>query len=149
MIDQSVGEHRFRMFVLGVFAVASPLLAAVGVCGVISYHVAQRTRKIGIRMALGAQCADIVSLVTKCVPSATAAGVAIGAALARAGSGLMRSLLFDVTLTDAATYAIGASALFVTAAAAAVVPTLRHARQPGAGHSRRVIGRGRARSGGA
>ena len=128
VIDQSVGQQRFTMFVLGVFAVVSLMLAAVGVYGVISYHVAQRGHEIGIRMALGAQRADIVSLVTGRALITAGAGIVIGAVAAAAVSGLIRSLLFEVAPTDATTYAAGAAALLVTAALAAVVPTIRATR---------------------
>jgi len=128
VIDQSVGQQKFTMFVLVVFAVVALVLAAVGVYGVIAYFVAQRSHEIGIRMALGAQRSDIVTLVSSRVLVTTAIGVLVGLAAASAASGLMAKLLFEVRASDIATYATGAVALFVVAGAAAVIPTLRATR---------------------
>lgn len=116
------------MFVLVVFAVVALVLAAVGVYGVIAYFVAQRSHEIGIRMALGAQRSDIVTLVSSRVLVTTAIGVVVGLAAASAASGLMAKLLFEVRAGDIATYTTGAVALFVVAGAAAVIPTLRATR---------------------
>jgi hypothetical protein len=88
-IGESIGQERFTMFVLGIFATVALLLAAVGVYGVIAYFVAQRSHEIGIRMALGAQRTNIVSLVTGRVLVTTGIGVAVGLVAAAAASGLM------------------------------------------------------------
>lgn len=128
LIRGSVGQQRFTMFVLGVFAAVSLILAAVGVYGVISYHVAQRRHEIGIRVTLGAQRADIVSLITGRALLTTGIGVVIGGGAAMALSGLMRSLLFDIAPTDVTTYALGAGVLLVVAGLAALVPTIRATR---------------------
>jgi ABC-type antimicrobial peptide transport system permease subunit len=127
-IGESIGQQRFTMFVLGIFATVALLLAAVGVYGVIAYFVAQRSHEIGIRMALGAQRTNIVSLVTGRVLVTTGIGVAVGLAAATAASGLMTKLLYDLKPTDTATYASGAIALIAVACVAAVVPTLRATR---------------------
>jgi len=110
------------------FAVVALILAAVGVYGVIAYFVAQRAREIGIRMALGAQRSNIVSLVSSRVMVTAGAGVVVGLAGAAAASGLMSTLVYEVAPIDAATYATGALALLAVAALAAVVPTLRATR---------------------
>lgn len=128
VIDQSIGQQKFTMFVLGVFAAVALVLAAVGVYGVIAYFVAQRSHEIGIRMALGAQRANIVRLVSGRVLVTTGIGIAIGLGAAGLASGLMTKLLFDVKPSDAATYVGAAIALLVVAALAAVVPTLRATR---------------------
>ena len=127
-IGESIGQERFTMFVLGIFATVALLLAAVGVYGVIAYFVAQRSHEIGIRMALGAQRTNIVSLVTGRVLVTTGIGVAVGLVAAAAASGLMKKLLYDVKPTDITTYASGAIALIAVACVAAVVPTLRATR---------------------
>jgi putative ABC transport system permease protein len=127
-IGESIGQERFTMFVLGIFAAVALILAAVGVYGVIAYFVAQRSHEIGIRMALGAQRANIVSLVTGRVLVTTGIGVAVGLVAAAATSGLMTKLLYDVEPTDAITYAGGAMALIAVACVAAIVPTLRATR---------------------
>jgi len=127
-IGESIGQERFTMFVLGIFATVALLLAAVGVYGVIAYFVAQRSHEIGIRMALGARRTNIVSLVTGRVLVTTGVGVAVGLVAAAATSGLMTKLLYDVKPTDTTTYAGGAIALLLVACVAAVVPTLRATR---------------------
>jgi putative ABC transport system permease protein len=128
MVDQSIGQERFTMFVLGVFALVALILAAVGVYGVIAYFVAQRINEIGIRVALGAQRTDIISLVSRRVLVSTALGIAIGVTAATLASGLMSKLVYDVATTDTATYVTGAVSLLFVACLAAVVPTLRATR---------------------
>jgi predicted permease len=128
MITQSIGQERFTMYVLAGFAVVALILAAVGVYGVIAYFVAQRSREIGIRMALGARRSDIVSMVSRRIMLTAGLGVAVGLAGAVAASGLMSTLIYDVAPIDAATYATGALALLAVSALAAVVPTLRATR---------------------
>ena len=128
VIDDSIGQQKFTMFVLGVFAVVALALAAVGVYGVIAYFVAQRSHEIGIRMALGAKPTDIVALVSRRVLVTTGIGIAVGLSAAMAASGVMAKLLFEVTPMDAATYASGSAALLIVALAAAIVPTVRATR---------------------
>jgi putative ABC transport system permease protein len=128
VIGESIGQERFTMFVLGIFAAVALLLAAVGVYGVIAYFVTQRSHEIGIRMALGAQRGNIVSLVTGRVLVTAGIGVVVGLGAAVATSGLMTKLLYDVKPTDLTTYTGGAIALIAVACAAAVVPTLRATR---------------------
>jgi ABC-type antimicrobial peptide transport system permease subunit len=128
MIDQSIGQERFTMFVLGVFALVALILAAVGVYGVIAYFVAQRINEIGIRVALGAQRTDIISLVSRRVLLSTALGITIGLTAATLASGLMSKLVYDVATTDAMTYVTGAVSLLFVACLAALVPTRRATR---------------------
>jgi predicted permease len=128
VIDGSIGQQKFTMFVLGVFAAVALVLAAVGVYGVIAYFVAQRSHEIGIRMALGARQMDIVALVSRRVLVTTGIGIAAGLLAATAASGLMAKLLFEVTPIDAATYTGGAVALLIVASAAAILPTIRATR---------------------
>lgn len=128
MIGQSIGQERFTMFMLGVFAAAALLLAAVGVYGVIAFFVAQRSHEIGIRMALGARRSDIVTLIGVRVFITTAIGIAIGLVGAAAASDMMTKLLFDIKALDTTTYASGAATLVAAACLAAIVPTLRATR---------------------
>jgi predicted permease len=128
MIDQSIGQQKFMMLVLGIFAAVALILAAVGVYGVIAYFVAQRSHEIGIRMALGAERSSIVALISSRVLATTAIGVVVGLVAAAAASGLMTKHLYDVKPTDVTTYAGGAIALLFVAGVAAVIPTLRATR---------------------
>jgi len=128
IVDRSVGQERFTLFVLGIFAVVALVLAAVGVYGVIGYLVAQRSHEFGIRMALGAQRASIVGLVTRRVLVISGAGVIVGLGTASIASGVMTKLLYDTPPMDVATYAGAALALLVVAMIAALVPTMRATR---------------------
>jgi putative ABC transport system permease protein len=116
-LSHSVGQRRFTMLVLGLFAAVALLLAAVGVHGVLSYTVAQRTREIGIRMALGADRRAVGSLVVSQGVRLTAGGLVAGLAGALALSRVLVSLLYGVGAGDPLTFAgvalvLGAVALF-------------------------------------
>ena len=128
VIARSIGQERFTLLVLGNFAILAVLLAAVGVYGVIAYFVAQRAQEIGIRIALGAQRADVVRLVTRTVLVGAGTGILLGLGIAVAASRLMSNLLYDVNPIDLPTYAGGAFALLVVATVAALVPTARATR---------------------
>src|SRR4029079_14422321 len=128
VIDRSVGQERFTLLVLGNFAIIAVVLAGVGVYGVIAYFVAQRSQEIGIRIALGAQRADVVRLVTRAVLVGAGTGIALGLVVAVSASHLMTRLLYGVEPTDLPTYLGGAFALLVVAALAALVPTARATR---------------------
>jgi len=118
VLEASMGQRRLAMYLLGSFAGVALLLAVVGIYGVIAYSVAQRTKEMGIRRALGAQQADILRLVLSQTLGLTLGGVAIGIAGAWALTGVMKTMLFGVTTTDPATFlAIGA--VFVVAGLAA------------------------------
>jgi len=104
------------------------VLAAVGVYGVISYFVAQRSQEIGIRIALGAQRADVVSLVTRAVLMSAGTGILVGLVVAATVSRVMSQLLYEIKPTDLLTYASAALALLLVAILAAVVPAARATR---------------------
>ena len=121
----SIARQRFSMAVLGVFAGLALVLALVGLYGVIALSVGQRRREIGVRMALGAQPRDVLALVLGEGMRVTMLGVLIGVGGAFALTGVLRSLLFDVSATDPRFF-IGAAALVaVVSVAATYVPARR------------------------
>jgi putative ABC transport system permease protein len=127
-MEQALGdwaaERRLTML-LGGFALLALLLGAVGVYGVMAHLVVQRTREIGIRMALGAVPREILRLVLSQGAWLAALGIAAGLAGALAATRLLSSLLFDVGPTDPATFAATATALAAVAALASLLPALR------------------------
>jgi len=125
MLAQSVAARRFSMILLAVFAALALILAAVGIYGVISYSVAQRTREVGIRMALGAQTMDVLKLVVRDGLRLVMIGVAVGLGGALMLTRLMTTLLFAVTPTDLFTYATVALGLFGVALLACYIPARR------------------------
>jgi putative ABC transport system permease protein len=125
LIAQSVGQEKFVLSVLGIFALVALALAAIGVYGVIAYYVAQRSHEIGIRMALGAQRSSIAGLVSRRVLTTASVGVVAGLIVAALGSGIMRNLLFEIQPVDWPTYVGSALLLVVVAMLAALVPVLR------------------------
>jgi putative ABC transport system permease protein len=121
----SFAARRFNMLLLTLFAGLALVLAAVGVYGVMSYAVTQRTHEIGIRMALGAQVGNVVKLVMKNGLMIAIIGVALGLAGAFALTRLMRSLLFAVEATDKAVFAGVSLCLFLIALIACYIPARR------------------------
>jgi putative ABC transport system permease protein len=101
------------------------LLAAMGIYGVTSYAVAQRTQEIGIRMALGAQMKDVLKLILRNAMSLVFVGAVIGLAGAYAATRVMSSLLFGVTATDVATFVAVPVMLFIVALLASLIPARR------------------------
>jgi len=126
LISDSMASRRFSMTLLAVFAVLALLLASVGIYGVISYVVGQRTNEIGIRMAMGAHQRDILFLILGRGGKLAGVGVAIGLAAAWGLTRLMTSLLYGVGATDPATFA-GVAVLLITVALAACYIPARHA----------------------
>jgi putative ABC transport system permease protein len=124
-LSRSVAARRFSMILLGVFALLALTLAAVGIYGVISYSVAQRTREVGIRMALGASTSDVIKLVVRDGLKLVLIGVGVGLAGALALTRMMATLLFGVTTTDALTYTTVALVLIVVALIACCIPARR------------------------
>jgi len=120
-----VAARLFSMILLGVFAMLALVLAAVGIYGVISYSVAQRTREVGIRMALGARTIDVIKLVVRDGLKLVLIGVGVGLAGALALTRLMTTLLFGVTPTDTVTYATVAVGLVLVALIACCIPARR------------------------
>jgi putative ABC transport system permease protein len=128
VLESTLGQRRMTMLLLGVFATAALLLSLVGIYGVIAYSVAQRTREVGIRRALGAQHGDILRLVLGQGLGLTLAGVALGIGGALALTRVMERLLFHVSATDPATFVAIALLLVVVALAASYIPARRAAR---------------------
>ena len=121
----SFAARRFNMSLLTVFAGLALVLAAIGIYGVMSYAVTQRTEEIGIRMALGARTVDVLKLILVNGVSLVGIGVVLGLAGAVALTRLMSSLLFDVAATDKATFAIVAGVLIVVGMVACYLPARR------------------------
>ncbi|MGH9863454.1 MAG: ABC transporter permease, partial [Candidatus Acidiferrales bacterium] len=128
LLSDAVAPQRFSMSLLGAFAFLALALAAVGLYGVMAYLVAQRTHEIGIRMALGAQRADIFRLVVGDGLRLALAGVLVGLAGAWAASRLLASLLFEVRPADPLTFAGVSVMLTAVALLACYVPARRAAR---------------------
>jgi len=127
-MSESVAAPRFNTILFGGFAALALVLAAVGIFGVVSYSVAQRTQEMGIRRALGADSANVFRLVLVQGMRLAAAGVAIGLAGAYSLTRLMEKLLFGITPTDPATLTGVAALLLVVAFAACYVPARRAAK---------------------
>lgn len=124
-IDGSVAAPRFSMLMLGIFAAIALVLAAVGIYGVISYSVAQRTHEIGVRVALGAQRLNVLGMVIRQALVVTGLGIAIGTAGALAAGTLVARMLFGVAPTDPATFTVVALGLAMVSLIAAAVPAWR------------------------
>lgn len=121
----SFATRSFNMLLLAIFAGLALVLAAVGIYGVMSYAVTQRTQEIGIRMALGARAPDVLRLIIRTGMTMTLIGVVIGLAGAVALTRLMTTLLFGVTPTDKLTFAVVAGVLIVVAFLACYLPARR------------------------
>jgi len=125
VIGSSVAQPRFRTALLSLFGAAALLLAAIGIYGVLAYTVAQQTREIGIRMALGANPGRVMRLVLARVLRLAGAGTVIGVLAALMLTQLLNSLLFDVSATDPLTFAAVAGLLLGVALLACYVPARR------------------------
>ena len=124
-MSEAVATPRFRTSLLSVFAVVALILAIVGIYGVMSYAVTQRTHEIGIRMALGAQATDVLKLLVRNGMGPVLLGVTLGLAGAVGLTRLMVSLLFGVTPTDVLTLAIVSIGLILVALIACCIPARR------------------------
>jgi len=128
IIQASVAQPRFRTFLLGLFAAMALVLAATGIFGVISYSVSQRTREIGIRMALGAQSENVLMQVLKEGARLAAIGLALGLAGSLAAMRLIATLLFRVKPADPLTFVVVAVILAGVTLAASYIPARRATR---------------------
>jgi len=125
ILADSIAQQRFSMVLLAIFAGVALVLAGVGIYGVMSYSVAQRTHEIGIRMALGAQTAAVLKLALGYGMKLVIIGIAIGLIAAFALTRLMSTLLFGVTATDPTTFALISLLLIGVAALASYIPARR------------------------
>jgi putative ABC transport system permease protein len=125
VVGESQSSSKFTLALLGIFAVVAMGLAAVGIYGVISYTVAQRTREIGIRIALGAKRGDVLRLVVGQGTVLASVGVVVGLAGALALTRVMRSLLFGVSATDPIIFAAAAVFLAGVSLVASYIPARR------------------------
>jgi ABC-type antimicrobial peptide transport system permease subunit len=122
VIASSLAARRFLMTLLNVFAAVALLLASVGLYGVISYLVSQRTHEFGIRLALGAQPKDVFRIVLSQGLKMALSGIAIGLVAALGLTRLMVKMLYGVSATDPATFMVIASLLTAVAVLASLVP---------------------------
>jgi predicted permease len=127
-IGRSLGEPRLLLSLLGAFAGIGVVLALLGIYGVVAYSVAQRWRELGIMVALGAERSRIMGTVMREALVYAGAGLALGIPAAMAGSQLLQTLVFGVSPTDPATYAVIAALALATSVAAALLPALRASR---------------------
>ncbi len=127
VVSESVAQPRFYMVLLAVFAGVAVLLSAIGIYGVIAYLVGQRSREIGIRLALGASQSTVIRMIARDGAMMTATGIAVGLVGAFALTRSMTALLFDVKPSDPITYLVVTALLAAVALAASCIPALRAA----------------------
>ena len=125
VVNASVFTRRITLILLGLFSALALVLAGIGIYGVISYSAAQRSREIGIRMALGAQRGDVMRLVLAQGGKISAAGIVIGSAASIGLTRLMAKLLYSVSVVDPATFAVVAFVLALIATVASYIPARR------------------------
>jgi predicted permease len=128
LIDATTAEPWFQARLISAFSILALLLSAIGIYGVLAYAVTERTREIGIRMALGAEKSDITGMVLKRSLLLAATGVALGVAGALAVTRVLARFLFDVKPTDPATFAMVAAVLMAVALSAGLLPARRATR---------------------
>jgi putative ABC transport system permease protein len=124
-LSDSVAQRRYQMFLFGVFAAVALVIATVGIYGVISYTVSQRTYEIGIRMALGAQAGDVLRMMVSQGMRLTLIGVTLGVTTALGLTRVIESLLFNVSATDPATFVSITLLLVIVALIAIYIPARR------------------------
>lgn len=128
LIDSSVADRRFNTYLLGAFALLALVLAAVGIYGLIAYMVVQRSREMGVRLALGALPSDVTRLIVGQGVRLALVGIAIGVVCALGLTRVIRTLLFDTSPFDPTTFAAAAALLAAVAAVASLVPAWRASR---------------------
>jgi ABC-type antimicrobial peptide transport system permease subunit len=124
----SVASSKTTMWLTGLFALVALLVAAVGIYGVLSYTMAQRTQEVGIRIALGADATRVTLMVIRDAMRVIAVAVLVGLAGSLASAGLLRSSLYGVGPYDVVTFAVVTGVLTVVALAACYVPARRASR---------------------
>jgi putative ABC transport system permease protein len=124
-ISDSIAPRRFNMFILGLFAGLALILAAIGIYGIMAFSVVQRTREIGVRMALGASTQDVLKLVMRNGFKLALIGIVVGLLAAFAATRVLASLLYDVSATDPVIFLIDAVLLAIAALLACYIPARR------------------------
>lgn len=127
-LTEVYAPRRFNLLLFGWFAVVALLLAAIGLYGVLAYMVAQRTRELGIRMALGAQTRDVLWLIVRCGMALALSGLALGLIASLALTRVLQTLLFGVSATDPTTFAAISLLLVTVAGMASFIPARRATR---------------------
>jgi len=125
IVTQAVARKRFSMLSLGLFAALALLLASIGIYGVMSYSVAQLTREIGIRIALGARRADVLQMTLKQALKLVGVGMILGLAAAFLLTRVLQTLLFCISATDPITFLGISLVLLAVAILASYIPALR------------------------
>jgi putative ABC transport system permease protein len=125
LLAKQLAQPRFNMLLLSVFATVAMVLAAIGIYGVIAYSVTQRTREIGIRMALGAQRGDMLGMVLRQSLAVVLLGIGIGIVASLGATRLLASLLYGVGANDFSTYALVVLMLAAAALLASYIPARR------------------------
>jgi predicted permease len=128
LVDRAVSPRRFMVLLLGAFAATALLLASVGIYGVVTYNVSQRTQEIGIRMALGASAGQVQRHVMTQTVALVASGIALGMVGAFALARLTASLLYQMEPTDPPTFVVTVLVLLGVAVLAGYLPALRASR---------------------
>ena len=125
LVDEQLARPRFYLVLLGLFAVLAIVLAAVGVYGVVAYIASQRTREIGVRMALGARRDQVVTMMLWQGLRPGLAGLALGIAVAAGAGRVIEGLLYDVRPHDPSTFVGVAALVLLVIAAACAIPARR------------------------
>ena len=125
MMSRSVGQRRLSMMLLSLFSGIALVLASIGIYGVMSYSVTQRSRELGVRIALGADRKDVLGLVLRQGMRLALIGIGVGLAAALVLTRLIESQLYDVAATDPATFVLVAAVLAATALVANLIPAIR------------------------
>jgi putative ABC transport system permease protein len=127
-LSGSLSQPRLNTVLLGLFAATALMLAAIGLYGMLAQFVSQRRREIGLRMALGARPAQVLAQVLRYGAWVTAAGIAVGLAVAFVLARLMAALVFDVSWRDPMTFVVVPLVLATIAAGATIIPARRAVR---------------------
>ncbi|HEX7296876.1 MAG TPA: ABC transporter permease, partial [Pyrinomonadaceae bacterium] len=125
VLSETVSQEKFQTLLLTLFGSLAVLLACIGLYGLISYAVANRTNEIGLRLALGAQRADVLTLILKQGVVVTFVGIAVGLSVAFAVTRILAGMLFEISPTDPLTFSSAAALLFFVAIVACYVPARR------------------------